>query len=127
MKPWIIVLIALIDDIAALVLVFIILWVLDIDIPIYLLVIIGVLVGTFIFIVHRAIVPSLRRRRITGREGMIGEIGEVTRALTPQGVIKVNDEYWQAKSVGGGDIPEGKKVVIVDINGLKLEVELKKS
>lgn len=124
LKPWIIVLVALIDDVAALALVFIILWALDITIPVYLLVIIGVLAGTFIFIVHRAIVPSLRRRKVTGKEGMIGETGEVTKDLAPQGIIKVNDEYWQAKSLDG-DIPGGEEVEIVGIDGLKLEVKRK--
>jgi membrane-bound ClpP family serine protease len=124
LKSWVIVLVALIDDVAALVLVFVILWALDVKIPVYILVIIGLLAGTFIFIVHRAIVPSLRRRKVTGKEGMIGLSGEVTQALTPQGVIKVNDEYWKAKSVGG-DVPAGEEVEIVGIDGLKVEVERK--
>ena len=124
LKAWVIVLVALIDDVAALVLVFVILWAFDVEIPVYLLVIIGLLAGTFVFIVHRAIVPSLRRRKVTGKEGMIGLSGEVTQALTPQGVIKVNDEYWKAKSVGG-DISVGEEVEIVGIDGLKVEVERK--
>ena len=124
LKPWIIVLVALLDDIAALVLVFIILWALNVDIPIYLLLIVGVLAGTFIFIIHRAIVPSLRRQNITGKEGMIGEIGEVTKALKPQGVVKVKDEYWQAKS-SSGPIPKGEEVEIVGIKSLMLEVKRK--
>ena len=97
LKPWLIVLVALIDDVAVLALVFLILWGFDIEIPLFLLIIIGLAAGTFIFIVHRAIVPSLRRRKVAGREGMIGLTGEVTQVLNPLGVIKVKDEYWQAK------------------------------
>jgi membrane-bound ClpP family serine protease len=124
LRAWVIVLVALIDDVAALVLVFVILWALDVEIPVYILVIIGLVAGTFIFFVHRAVVPSLRRRKVTGKEGMIGLSGEVTQALTPQGVIKVEDEYWKAKS-RGGDIPVGEEVEIVGIDGLKVEVEHK--
>ena len=126
LKAWVIVLVALIDDVAAVVLVLVILWVLDIEIPVYLLVIIGLVAGTFIFLVHRAIVPSLRRRKVTGKEGMIGLVGEVTQACTPQGVIKVKDEYWKAKSLCG-EISVGEEVEIVSINGLKVEVERRES
>ena len=126
LKAWVIVLVALIDDIAALVLVFVILWALDVEIPVYLMVIIGLVAGTFIFFVHRAIVPSLQRRKVTGKEGMIGQIGEVTQACTPRGIIKVKDEYWSAKSLSG-DLLVGEEVEIVSIDGLKVEVERRKS
>jgi len=122
MKAWLIVLVALLDDIAVLALLFLILWAFDVEIPVYLLVIIALLAGTFIFIVHRAIVPSLRRRKVTGTEGMIGMVGEVTEKLMPKGSVKVNGEYWQARSVGG-DIGVGEEVEIVAVKGLTLEVK----
>ena len=124
LKPWLIVLVALIDDIAALALVFVILWAFHVDIPVYLLVIIGILAGIVIFIIHRAIVPSLRLRKVTGKEGMMGEVGEVAKTLKPQGVIKVRDEYWQAESENG-NISRGEEVEIIGINGLTLKVKHK--
>jgi membrane-bound serine protease (ClpP class) len=124
MKAWLIVLVALLDDIAVLALLFIILWAFHVDIPLYLLIIIGVLAGTFIFIVHRAIIPSLRRKKVAGREGMIGLTGEVVQTLNPRGVIRVKDEYWQAKSISG-DVDVGEEVEVVSINGLRVEVKLK--
>ena len=125
-KTWLIVLVALIDDIAVLALLFFILWALDVDIPLYLLIIIGLVVGTLVFFIHRAIVPSLRRKVIAGKEGMLGLTGEVTQKLNPQGVIKVADEYWKAKSVSG-DINVGEEVEIINVDGLKAEVKLKES
>ncbi len=125
-KTWLIVLVALIDDIAVLALLFFILWALDVDIPLYLLIIIGLVAGTLVFFIHRAIVPSLRRRKIVGKEGMLNLTGEVTQKLNPQGVIKVADEYWKAKSVSG-DIDVGEEVEIINIDGLKVEVKLKES
>ena len=122
MKAWLIVLVALIDDVAVLALLFIILWAFDVNIPLYLLIIIGLLAGTLIFFIHRAIVPSLRRKKIAGKEGMIGLIGEVTQPLNPQGVIKVGDEYWKAKSLSG-DIDVGEEVEVINIDGLSLEVK----
>ena len=126
LKPWVIVLVALIDDIAVLALIFLILWAFDIEIPIYLLIILGLAAGTSTFFIHRAIVPSLRRKKITGKEGMIGLTGEVTQALAPQGVIRVGDEYWTAKSLGG-DIAVGEEVEVINIAGLKLEVDRRES
>ena len=126
LKSWVIVLIALIDDIAVLALIFLIIWAFDVEIPVYLLIILGLVAGTFIFFVHRAIVPSLRRKNVTGKEGMIGQIGEVTQALAPQGVIRVGDEYWTAKSLGG-DIAVGEEVEVINIAGLKLEVDRRES
>ena len=123
-KTWFIVLVALIDDIAILALLFFILWAVDVDIPLYLLIIIGLVAGTLVFFVTRAIVPSLRRKEVAGREGMIGLTGEVTQPLNPQGVIKVVDEYWKAKSISG-DIDVGEEVEIIDIDGLRVEVKLK--
>lgn len=125
MKAWVIVLVALLDDIAVLALLFFILWAFDVDIPLYFLIIIGLVAGTFVFIVHRAIVPSLRRKKVAGKEGMIGLSGEVTQALKPKGVIKVGDEYWKAISLSG-NVDIGEEVDIVDIDGLNLEVERKK-
>lgn len=125
MKAWVIVLVALLDDIAVLALLFSILWAFNVEIPLYLLIIIGLVAGTFVFIVHRAILPSLRKKKVAGKEGMIGLTGEVTQALKPKGTIKIGDEYWKAKS-SSGDIDVGDEVEVVDIDGLSLEVERKK-
>lgn len=126
MKPWLIVCIALLDDVAVLALVFIGLWFFDIEIPLSLLIVIGLILGTFVFIVHRAIVPSLRRKKLTGAEGMIGMVGEVTESLKPKGIVKVCGEYWQAKSLEG-EIGTGEDVEVLGIDRLKLEVKRKES
>lgn len=123
-KAWLIVLIALLDDVAALVLVFLVLWYFKIAVPLSLMIVIGLVLGTFIFVVHRAIVPSLRRKKVTGAEGMIGLAGEVVESLKPNGVVRVDGEYWQAKSVDG-DIETGEEVEILRMNRLNLEVKRK--
>jgi len=124
MKTWLIVLIALLDDVAALVLVFVVLWFFDIEISLTGMIVIGLVFGTFVFIVHRAIVPSLRRKKVTGAEGMVGLTGEVTQSLTPKGIIKINGEYWKARSVEG-EIDVGEEVEVLVVKGLNLEVKRK--
>jgi membrane-bound ClpP family serine protease len=123
-KAWLIVLVALADDLAVLALVFLVLWFFKLAIPLWVIITIGLVLGTFTFLVHRAIVPSLRRKKVTGAEGMIGLGGEVVSSLTPKGVIWVGGEYWQAKSVDG-DIETGGSVEIVGMDRLKLEVKRK--
>ncbi len=124
LKVWLIVAFALLDEVAALALVFVLLWVFDVTIPVPAMVAIGLVVGAFAFVVHRALVPSLRRRKITGAEGMFGATGEVTEALRPSGTVKIGDEYWQARSVEG-EIKKGEEVEVVAIDGLRVEVRRK--
>lgn len=126
MKTWLIVCIALLDDVAVLILVFVVLWFFDIKISLPVMIIIGLVFGTFVFIVHRAIVPSLRRKKVTGAEGMVGLTGEVTQSLKPKGVVKIKGEYWKARSVEG-EIDVGEDVEVLAINGLNLEVRRKES
>lgn len=123
-RTWLIVMAALLDDIAVVALVFLLLRVFNVDIPLVAVIIIGVVLGAFIFIVHRAIVPSLRRKQATGSEAMIGLSGEVTQELAPKGVVKVSGEYWQAKS-NGEHIPAGENVEITGVDRLELEVKRK--
>ena len=125
-KGWLIVLIALLDDVAVLALVFLVLWFFKVEIPLAAIIAIGLVLGTFIFITHRALVPSLRRKKVTGAEGMIGLVGEVVESLKPSGIIRVAGEYWQAKSIDG-DIETGEDVEILGIDRLNLEVRRKVS
>jgi membrane-bound serine protease (ClpP class) len=75
---------------------------------------------------HQAVIPSLRRRKVTGSEGMIGMIGRVTESCHPKGTVKIKDEYWQAKSVEG-DIDVGEDIEVVGIDRLILEIRRKAS
>ena len=123
-KVWLIVLVALLDEVAVLAIVFLVLWYFKVKIPLSAIIAIGLVLGTFAFITHRAIVPSLRRKKVTGAEGMVGLTGKVVSSLTPKGVVKIGGEYWQAKSVEG-DIEAGEDVEVLEINRLNLEVKRK--
>ena len=124
MKGWLIVLVLLLDDAAALVLVILGLRFLGIEIPLPVKIVIAVIIGTFIFILHKKVIPALRRKNITGSEGMVGIDGKVIEALTPVGAVMVRGEHWKAKSVGE-DISAGDEVEVLGVNGLTLTVRLK--
>ena len=123
-KDWLKVLAALSDDIAVLVIIFVLLWFFKVKLPLAVMIFIGLVLATVIFVVNRAVLLSLRRKKVTGAEGMVGLVGKVVRPLKPGGVIKVGSEYWQAKSLNG-NIGAGEKVEIMGIDGLHLEVRRK--
>ncbi len=123
-KGWLLILVLLLDDVAALVLVFLVLWAFGIKIPLWAIVVIALLLGTFAFIAHRVIIPSFRRKKVTGSEGMIGLEGEVIEPLSPVGVIRVEGEYWKAKSIDE-DVAAGEEVEILGLDRLTLKVKRK--
>jgi len=91
-------------------------------------VITGVVVITtlfFIFAVGMA-VKAQQKQPKTGKEGMIGEEGEVYRTLNPRGTIKIHGEFWKAFSDEA--INKGTHVKVVEINpsSLELKVEILK-
>ncbi len=123
-KDWLIVLVLLLDEAAALVLVLLVLWFFKIEIPLWVAITGALLLGAFAFITHKVIIPSFHRKQVTGSEGMIGLEGEVIEPLTPFGVVRVGGEYWKAKSVEE-DIAAGGNVEILRLNRLTLEVKRK--
>jgi membrane-bound serine protease (ClpP class) len=126
LKAWLIILVSFLDDAAILALIFLGLWFFHVKITWTIILIIGLLMVSFAFIMHKAVIPILRRRRVTGAEGMIGMTGMVTEACRPKGRVKIKDEYWQAKSVEGY-IEAGEKIEVVGIDRLSLEVRRKAS
>ena len=123
-KAWFIVLLALLDDIAVLAVIVFILWIFDVELSIPVIVVLVLALGTFVFIIHRAVIPAIRRRKISGAEGMIGATGIVTQPLKPKGIVKIRDEYWKATCIDG-DADTGEDIEVQRINGLNLEVRKK--
>jgi membrane-bound serine protease (ClpP class) len=52
---------------------------------------------------------------------VIGRVGVATTALTPHGNVHVASETWSAVSTSG-PVPAGTRVVVVDVDGLRLKV-----
>jgi membrane-bound ClpP family serine protease len=126
LKAWLIIAASLIDDAVVLVLIFLGLWYFRVKITWSIILVIALAIVAFVFIMHKAVVPSLRRRKVNGAEAMIGMIGKVTEPLQPAGTVKIKGEYWKAKSVDG-EIKIGDDVEVLRIDGLNLEVRKKAS
>ncbi len=123
-KDWLIVLVLLLDEAVALVLVLLVLSFFDIRVPLWVTVVIALLLGGLAFMVHKVIIPSFHKKRVTGSEGMIGLEGTVIESLTPFGLIRIEGEYWKAKSVDE-NIAVGEEVEVLRLNKLTLEVKYK--
>jgi len=126
LKAWLIVLASLLDDAAVLTLIFLGLWFFHIEITWAIILVVALVIVAFFIIMHKAVVPSLRRRKVTGAEGMIGLTGKVIESLKPEGTIEIKGEYWNAKSVEG-EIRAGETVEVLEIDGLMLKVRRKTS
>lgn len=123
-KDRLIVLALLLDEVAVLVLVLLVLSFFNIRIPLWVTIVIALLLGVFAFIVHKVVIPSFHKKRVTGSEGMIGLEGTVIKPLTPFGLIRIEGECWKAKSVSE-NIAVGEEVEILRLNRLTLEVKCK--
>ena len=122
-RDWLKILVLLLDEAAVLLVVILVLRLLGVRIPLPITIVIALLIGTLVFVTHRAIIPSFHRKPVTGSEGMVGVQGSVVKSLTPVGTITVNGEYWRAKSVD--DIEVDEDVVILGLDGLTLKVKRK--
>ncbi|MEP6887330.1 MAG: nodulation protein NfeD [Nitrospirales bacterium] len=66
-------------------------------------------------------VRTMRRRPVTGSEGMVGLVGVAKTALAPRGQIAVRGELWEAMSED--PVEAGRMVEVTAIEGLKLRVK----
>lgn len=67
------------------------------------------------------VLKARRNKVVTGPQGLVGEIGVVRSALSPQGKVFVNGELWDAYS--SVPVAAGEQVRVRRIEGLQLEVE----
>lgn len=71
--------------------------------------------------------PSMVRTRFAtptiGREWMIGSLGEATRDIDPEGVVRVGEGIWRARTNRATPIKAGETARVVAIDGITLEVE----
>jgi membrane-bound serine protease (ClpP class) len=76
--------------------------------------------GFFVFIAGLVFRAQMAKPR-TGTKGLVGEIGIVKKALTPEGKVFVHGELWNAKAEK--TIDEDTKVRVLNVVNLVLEVE----
>jgi membrane-bound serine protease (ClpP class) len=78
--------------------------------------------GAILTFLVRLTVASQRTRSVTGRSGMLGEVGRAMEAIEPgrTGRVQAHGEIWRA--LADEPIPNGETVRIVGVDGLTLQV-----
>lgn len=89
---------------------------------------VAVCLALFFLLVAGSALRGLRRRPATGREAMVGRLGEVRTALAPEGMIFIDGEIWRAhamtlhRTAAAPVIPPGTTVIVTQVHGLLLAV-----
>jgi membrane-bound serine protease (ClpP class) len=82
--------------------------------------------GIIVIILMRLVLRSRHWKVSTGKEEMVGEVGEVREALGSAdgaGAVFVHGELWRAAAPSGQSVPVGARVRVKKVKGLTLEVE----
>ena len=80
-----------------------------------------VVISLFFAGVMSLVMKAQMRKRQSGREGMVGDEGEAVTDIHETGKVFVHGEYWNAWSERA--VEKGKKVRVVQVQGLKLKIE----
>ncbi|MBN1664159.1 MAG: nodulation protein NfeD [Deltaproteobacteria bacterium] len=79
------------------------------------------MVSLFFMVVVALVIKAHTKKSVTGREGMLTEMGEALTDIRETGKVLLLGEYWDAFSDQWVD--KGKKVKVIHVDGLKLKVE----
>ncbi len=77
--------------------------------------------GVLVFAILAVAIKARRAPVVTGREELIGGVGEARSNIAEHGSVWVHSELWNARSAT--PLKAGDKVRIIDIDGLTLVVE----
>jgi membrane-bound serine protease (ClpP class) len=81
----------------------------------------------FVFVVVDLAVKARRRPVVTGREELIGSVGELLEDAHPEGYAFIRSETWRVQVRGTASLRKGQKVRVVDVHGLLLDVVSEKN
>ncbi|MDD5529354.1 MAG: nodulation protein NfeD [bacterium] len=86
-----------------------------------ILVVIGSITAFFVFVLSAA-VRAMKKKPVTGKHGLIGQIGKVKEKIVPgkEGKVFIVGEWWNATA--DETIEAGESVKILNVEGLVLKV-----
>jgi membrane-bound serine protease (ClpP class) len=81
--------------------------------------------GTLLFMISgmTAMVRSRFSTPTIGREDLVGEMGTAEVDVDPDGVVRIHDALWRARTNRATPIHSGDSVRVVAVEGIVLEVE----
>jgi membrane-bound serine protease (ClpP class) len=77
----------------------------------------------FFFIIVGFGIKAQMRKPSTGEEGIVGEYGKAISDLNPAGLVRVHGEIWDAESSTDVKIESGCRILVEQVNNLKLKVK----
>jgi len=83
-----------------------------------------ILVAGFVVFAVQRVIRVYRRQAFSGREELVGKTAVVRAALDPEGMVLFKGELWRALSERGR-VKVGEEVIITRVEGLKLYVTKK--
>ncbi len=83
--------------------------------------VVSVPLGAIAVFLMTLVLRAHKNRVATGSEAMVGEIGVARTTLQPDGKVFVHGELWNA--IAKDDIPEGARVRVRAVEGLRVVVE----
>ena len=98
---------------------------LGLRLPLSVLIVVMAVLATYAVVSFQVGSRALRKKPVVGLTTMEGGSGKVVRPLNPEGMVMVEGELWEAKSVEG-NIAKGEEVIVVGQDGLKLTVRKSK-
>lgn len=75
-------------------------------------------IGTAVIAYYSA--QALRQPVTTGKEAMVGSVGEAVNDLNHEGLVKVGGELWVAEAPE--PISKGARVQVLEVRGAKIRV-----
>ncbi len=84
----------------------------------------GVFLALSFSIIISFAIRALKAPAVMGKESLVGKTGVVSQMLDPVGSIQLAGELWSAELAEPGEpLPQGTRVVVTTVNGLKLKVK----
>jgi membrane-bound serine protease (ClpP class) len=85
----------------------------------------GIATAAFFTVIVAFAVRAQMKKPEVGRDALVGRSGRTRSDLAPSGMVHVAGELWTASSKSGETIPADTNVMVVGVDGLRLEVEPK--
>lgn len=99
---------------------------LDIELPLWLVILVMALWLVMSIFIYRIGSRALGKKKLVGLDDMVDTRGVAAGVIDPDGQVNIKGELWTARSVSGR-IEDGEEIVVVRRNRMRLTVESNKN
>lgn len=99
---------------------------LDMELPLWLVILIMALWLVMSIFIYRIGSRALGKKKLVGLDDMVDTRGVAAGVIDPDGQVNIKGELWTARSVSGR-IEDGEEIVVVRRNRMRLTVESNKN